>query len=1221
MPRDDKDRKRRRSSSPSSSSPSPSRDSSSRRRHSSSRRPDDRKRPRRSKSRSRSRDRDRKGRHSSAHRHAHRHRGADGQPAADPQAPSPAPTPAAKTPASPAAAPAAATTAAAAAPVMPAQQEAVTPTQAPAVKKEDGEGETPEERARREAREAEQKALDEEVQRRRERVEQWRRERERRAAEAAAAAAAEAQEQGDAGEGEGMAAEEDEEALEDAADELDLKGRGRTARSTTPHAAAPDDAPDLSAPQQHPQSTPSDPGAPEERVRRRALGSVPAAQAARIQEAMSRIMTEVQSETAAAAAAAAADEDPDDELARYMATIEGQAQAEVAETRQKIASLGLESSSESHRAGAAASSSSPATATATAASTREETSRRAARRLFLGGIGGEDEEEPPAAGSEDERGGAGSSSSDDDDRPSALKKKKKSLRLLEVDHSKIAYQPFRADFYIEVPEIARLSIEDVIRVRREELDGCVVHGKACPKPISTWAQCGFSPKILDILMRVLKFEKPTPIQRQAIPAVLAGRDVIACARTGSGKTLAYALPMLRHVMDQRPLQPGDGPIALAVAPTRELAIQISSDIKKFTKFLGLQCVSVYGGAGIADQIGELKRGAEIVVCTPGRMIDVLVSNAGRITNLRRVTFIILDEADRMFDMGFEPQVMRIVECVRPDRQTVMFSATFPYAVEQAARKILRKPLELICGGRGVACKDVEQHVELHPDDDSKFRRLLELMRDWYERGQILIFVQRQVEADKLFQELLGANYPCLVLHAGVDQKDRASTIADFRRGEKTVLVATSIASRGLDVKGLELVVNYDVPNHLEDYVHRIGRTGRAGRKGTAFTFLTPDDERHAPDIVKALTISEQPVPEDLRELAEAFEAKRREAAAQGRNIAPGSGFGGKGFMFSESEVGSRDERRRVQRVLHAMEDGSDSDSSSSEGPGDGADSDDDGAPMPAMQTSFLPTTLAGGPAVAQIAQGPALLPLPPASLVSPGALVVAGGSLQQQQQQAQALQLQQQQQMMSGAPLLSTPIAAVAAGIAPALAMPPAAAAVASALAAVGVQSAGAPLVPPAVAAAAAMPESIEAATRAALFAQELNRLQAEAMMLQAAAAQQQQGAAGAQKQQAQQPEHYEAEIEINDYPQQARWKVTHKDALTAISEYTGAAVTTRGMFVPPGRTAPPGERKLYLVIEAPTSDSVHKAKKEIKRILEENSLLIHPDALRLGGGGRYSVL
>lgn len=205
-----------------------------------------------------------------------------------------------------------------------------------------------------------------------------------------------------------------------------------------------------------------------------------------------------------------------------------------------------------------------------------------------------------------------------------------------------------------------------------------------PKPVKNWNQCGLSSRVLEIL-RKSGFASPMPIQCQALPVIMSGRDCIGVAKTGSGKTLAFILPMLRHIKDQPSLKQGDGPIALIMAPTRELVVQIGKEVKKFTSQLGLRFVCAYGGSNLGPQISDLKRGAEIVVCTPGRLIDVLAMSAGKITNMRRVTYLVMDEADRMFDMGFEPQINRIVSLIRPDRQTVLFSATFPKSVKPRSR--------------------------------------------------------------------------------------------------------------------------------------------------------------------------------------------------------------------------------------------------------------------------------------------------------------------------------------------------------------------------------------------------------------------------------------------------------------------------------------------------------------------------------------------------------
>lgn len=265
----------------------------------------------------------------------------------------------------------------------------------------------------------------------------------------------------------------------------------------------------------------------------------------------------------------------------------------------------------------------------------------------------------------------------------------------------------------------------------------------------------------------------------------------------------------------------------------------------------------------------MKKGAEIIVCTPGRMIDLLTANSGRVTNLKRITYLVLDEADRMFDMGFEPQVMKIINNVRPDRQTVLFSATFPRQMDSLARKILQKPLEITVGGRSVVAPEIEQIVEVRAED-TKFTRLLEILGQTYNEdpeSRTLIFVERQEAADNLLKELMRKGYLCMSLHGGKDQVDRDQTIADFKAGVVPILTATSVAARGLDVKQLKLVINYDAPNHMEDYVHRAGRTGRAGNKGTCVTFITEEQERYSVDIYRALKASSAPVPEELSTLA------------------------------------------------------------------------------------------------------------------------------------------------------------------------------------------------------------------------------------------------------------------------------------------------------------------------------------------------------------------
>ncbi|KIY73731.1 P-loop containing nucleoside triphosphate hydrolase protein [Cylindrobasidium torrendii FP15055 ss-10] len=488
-------------------------------------------------------------------------------------------------------------------------------------------------------------------------------------------------------------------------------------------------------------------------------------------------------------------------------------------------------------------------------------------------------------------------------------KKARKKEIATVDHAKVNYEHFRKEFYVPPPDIAAMT-DDEADLLRLELDGIKIRGIDCPRPVIKWSHYGLPAACLDVIKK-LNYTAPTSIQAQAVPAIMSGRDVIGVAKTGSGKTIAFLLPLFRHIKDQRPIEAMEGPIAIVMTPTRELAVQIHRECRPFLRVMGLRAVCAYGGSPIKDQIAELKKGAEIIVCTPGRMIDLLTANSGRVTNLKRVTYVVLDEADRMFDMGFEPQVMKIVNNIRPDRQTVLFSATFPKQMDSLARKILKKPLEITVGGRSVVAAEIEQIVEVRPDD-TKFNRLLEILGQTYNEDpecRTLIFVDRQEAADNLLRDLLRKGYLCMSLHGGKDQVDRDSTIADFKSGVVPIVIATSVAARGLDVKQLKLVINHDAPNHMEDYVHRAGRTGRAGNKGTCVTFITPDQERYAVDLYRALKASDATIPADLERLASGFLDKIK----NGKAHASGSGFGGKGLERLDKE---RDAKEKAERKAY-----------------------------------------------------------------------------------------------------------------------------------------------------------------------------------------------------------------------------------------------------------------------------------------------------------------
>ncbi|OPJ88185.1 probable ATP-dependent RNA helicase DDX46 [Patagioenas fasciata] len=727
----------------------------------------------------------------------------------------------------------------------------------------------------------------------------------------------------------------------------------------------------------------------------------------------------------------------------------------------------------------------------------------------------------------------------------------KQRKLLEpVDHGKIEYEPFRKNFYVEVPELAKMTQEEV-NVYRLEMEGITVKGKGCPKPIKTWVQCGISMKILTALKKH-GYEKPTPIQAQAIPAIMNGRDLIGIAKTGSGKTIAFLLPMFRHIMDQRALEEGEGPIAVIMTPTRELALQITKECKKFSKTLGLRVVCVYGGTGISEQIAELKRGAEIIVCTPGRMIDMLAANNGRVTNLRRVTYVVLDEADRMFDMGFEPQVMRIVDNVRPDRQTVMFSATFPRAMEALARRILSKPIEVQVGGRSVVCSDVEQHVVIL-EEEQKFLKLLELLGHYQEKGSVIIFVDKQEHADGLLKDLMRASYPCLSLHGGIDQYDRDSIINDFKNGICKLLVATSVAARGLDVKQLVLVVNYSCPNHYEDYVHRAGRTGRAGNKGFAYTFITEDQARYAGDIIKALELSGNPIPADLEKLWADFKDQQK---AEGKLIKKSSGFSGKGFKFDETEQALANERKKLQKAALGLQDSDDEDTA--------VDIDEQiesmfnskkrVKDMGTPGTSNAPTPSAGNAEKLEIAKRLALR-------------INAQKNLGAEAQVLVPFHFKDVMQQATNAILRGGTIQA----------------------------------------------PTVSAKTIAEQLAEKINA-KLNYVPIEKQEEEKQDGG------QNESFKRYEEELEINDFPQTARWKVTSKEALQRISEYSEAAITIRGTYFPPGKEPKEGERKIYLAIESANELAVQKAKAEITRLIKEELIRLQ-NSYQPTNKGRYKVL
>lgn len=404
----------------------------------------------------------------------------------------------------------------------------------------------------------------------------------------------------------------------------------------------------------------------------------------------------------------------------------------------------------------------------------------------------------------------------------------------------------------------------------------------CPPPAETFSVETVGRALMDNLVRCC-YTKPTPVQKYSIPIGMAGQDMMACAQTGSGKTAGFLFPVISLLLREGPPpvldhMPPDvsAPVALVLAPTRELVSQIFDEAQKFCYCSGLRPVVVYGGADIRQQKRELERGCDILVATPGRLMDLM--DRGYIS-LRAIRFLVLDEADRMLDMGFEPQIRKIVSQIRPDRQTLMWSATWPKEVQQLARDFLVNPYQVTVGSLEItANKNIRQIVEVTSDYE-KYGRLTHYLRNELDRdSKILIFVETKKGCDQLTRSLRAEGFPARAIHGDKSQADRDFVLREFRDGAASLLIATDVAARGLDVKDVRAVVNFDFPSGIEDYVHRIGRSGRAGAKGLAISFMTEKHSRLSNELLRILRESENEVPRELEALA----------ARSGR----GGGFGG-----------------------------------------------------------------------------------------------------------------------------------------------------------------------------------------------------------------------------------------------------------------------------------------------------------------------------------------
>ncbi|CAF3871017.1 unnamed protein product [Rotaria sp. Silwood2] len=478
------------------------------------------------------------------------------------------------------------------------------------------------------------------------------------------------------------------------------------------------------------------------------------------------------------------------------------------------------------------------------------------------------------------------------------------------------FPPVIKEFYAELSDIAEMSIDDVQALRAEKNNIVVTwfdssmkddHEQkynsklTIPNPIYEFAHAFHN--YHEIMNEIAKqgFMEPSPIQCQAWPVALRGHDFIGVAQTGTGKTLAFLFPALIHI-DNQPKSKTilHGPKALILSPTRELAIQIHQEV---------QNAVIYGGSSRKSQIFQCEAGVEIIIATPGRLNDLVMSN---VIDLRSVTFLVLDEADRMLDMGFEPQIIKILLDIRPDRQTIMTSATWPEDVRRIAARYMRNPIQIYVGTLDLtAVHSVRQEIEIVKEEE-KFDLLLDFVGRMDSEDKMIVFVDRKSSADAVASELIRKHISCQSIHGDREQSDREQALEDLKLGTVNILIATDVASRGLDIQDITVVFNYDLPKSMEDYVHRVGRTGQIFNcselfLGYAISLVTRENWGSAGRLIKILEEAGQNVPGELRQMAERFQTmqERKREFNGGRNHYGNRGNDGDGRFFGLGSINPR----------------------------------------------------------------------------------------------------------------------------------------------------------------------------------------------------------------------------------------------------------------------------------------------------------------------------
>uniref|UniRef100_A0A9J7Y6Q2 RNA helicase n=1 Tax=Cyprinus carpio carpio TaxID=630221 RepID=A0A9J7Y6Q2_CYPCA len=440
-------------------------------------------------------------------------------------------------------------------------------------------------------------------------------------------------------------------------------------------------------------------------------------------------------------------------------------------------------------------------------------------------------------------------------------------------------------------------------------------GQNCPPHIESFHDVDLGEIIMGNIT-LSRYTRPTPVQKYAIPIIKSKRDLMACAQTGSGKTAAFLLPVLSQIYTEGPgeaLQAMKNsengkygrrkqyPISLILAPTRELALQIYEEARKVAYRSHVRPCVVYGGADIGQQIRDLERGCHLLVATPGRLVDMM--ERGKI-GLDYCNYLVLDEADRMLDMGFEPQIRRIVEqdTMPPKglRRTMMFSATFPKEIQILARDFLEEYIFLAVGRVGSTSENITQKV-VWVEENDKRSFLLDLLNATGKESLTLVFVETKKGADALEDFLYREGYSCTSIHGDRSQRDREEALHQFRSGRCPILVATAVAARGLDISNVKHVINFDLPSDIEEYVHRIGRTGRVGNLGLATSFFNDKNSNITKDLLDILVEAKQEVPSWLESLAYEHQHK---SSSRGRSKRFSGGFGARDYRQTSSSTSS-----------------------------------------------------------------------------------------------------------------------------------------------------------------------------------------------------------------------------------------------------------------------------------------------------------------------------